>query len=86
VLTVTRTSSEPARHNSPTCFTVATTSAVSVLVIDCTATGASPPTSTWPIRTWRVARRGDGPNDHSARLPAMPGSCCLDAAMLMPIL
>src|SRR5690606_2508135 len=61
VLTVTRTISDPARQSSATCFVVAATSAVSVLVMDCTTTGAPSPTSTFPIRTWRVARRGAGP-------------------------
>src|SRR3546814_7481153 len=67
LLTVTRTSSEPARHRSATCFTVEATSAVSVLVIDCTTTGASPPTATPPMRTWRVFRRGAGPKAQSDR-------------------
>src|SRR5882724_4378689 len=49
LLTVTRTSSEPARASAATCFTVDGTSAVSVLVIDCTTTGASLPTRTPPI-------------------------------------
>ena len=48
LLTVTRTSSEPARHSSATCLTVPATSAVSVLVIDCTTTGWPPPTTTLP--------------------------------------
>src|SRR3546814_17598524 len=61
LLTVTRISSEPARHRSATCFTVEATPAVSVLVIDCTTTGASPPTRMPPIRTWRVFRGGAGP-------------------------
>ena len=43
-----RTSSEPARASAATCRAVASTSAVSVLVIDCTAIGAPPPTSTAP--------------------------------------
>ena len=60
-LTVTLTSSDPARHSSATCRVVAATSAVSVLVIDCTTTGAVPPTATPPTTTWRVARRGAGP-------------------------
>lgn len=47
-LTVMRTSSEPASASSITCRTVAATSAVSVLVIDCTTTGASEPTMTCP--------------------------------------
>src|SRR5690606_39633422 len=62
LLTVMRTSSDPARHSSAICFAVEATSAVSVLVIDCTTTGASPPTATPPIRTWRVGRRDSGPN------------------------
>src|SRR6478672_104931 len=67
VLTVMRTSSEPARQSSATCFAVAAASAVSVLVIDCTTTGASPPTATPPTHTWRVGRRGAGPKAHSDR-------------------
>src|SRR5438270_6794143 len=51
LFTVTRTSSEPARASAATCCTVEDTSAVSVLVIDCTTTGASLPTRTPPILT-----------------------------------
>src|SRR5437660_3422481 len=54
VLTVTRTTSEPARASSATCVAVLCRSAVSVLVIDCTSTGAPPPISARPTRTWRV--------------------------------
>ena len=49
LFTVTRTTSEPARASAATCCTVEATSAVSVLVIDCTMTGALPPTRTFPI-------------------------------------
>ena len=63
VLTVMRTSSEPATASSLTWIAVSITSTVSVLVIDCTRTGASPPTVTTrePQRTgaWRE-RRGAG--------------------------
>ena len=62
LLTVTRTSSEPARHSSATCLVVEATSAVSVLVIDCTTTGALPPTFTPLTSTWRVVLRCEGPN------------------------
>src|SRR5215472_4511678 len=55
-----RTISEPARAKAATCFAVPSASAVSVLVIDCTTTGAPPPTVTWPTRTETVLRRGDG--------------------------
>ena len=42
--TATRTMSQPAAVSSAICCSVALTSAVSVVVIDCTDTGASPPT------------------------------------------
>ena len=46
VLTVSRTISEPAKASSLTWIAVPITSTVSVLVMDCTRTGASPPTVT----------------------------------------
>ena len=49
LLTVTRTNSDPALASAATCLTVEGMSAVSVLVIDCTTTGASLPTLTPPI-------------------------------------
>ena len=49
--TVMRTISEPARASAATCFAVPSASAVSVLVIDCTTTGAPPPTVTLPTLT-----------------------------------
>ena len=49
-LTVTRTISEPAWASSMHCCAVTAASAVSVLVIDCTTTGAPPPTWTAPTR------------------------------------
>src|SRR5689334_6446613 len=59
--TVMRTSSEPARDSAATCATVDSTSAVSVLVIDCTTIGAPPPTATLPTITCVVLCRGRGP-------------------------
>src|ERR1700738_4336651 len=59
--TVIRTSSEPARASAATCATVPATSAVSVLVIDCTTIGAPPPTATLPTMTWVVLCRALGP-------------------------
>src|SRR5437763_17066302 len=53
----TRTISAPARSSACTCSTVALTSLVTVLVIDCTVIGASPPTGTLPTYTLRQARR-----------------------------
>ena len=57
LLTVTRTSSEPARARAATCWTVEGMSAVSVLVMDCTTMGAEEPTRTLPMRTVGVVRR-----------------------------
>src|SRR6266508_6191675 len=53
--TVTRTISEPAWASSIDCRAVEATSAVSVLAIDWTTTGAPPPTRTGPTRTPTVA-------------------------------
>ena len=57
VLTVIRTSSDPARASASTCAAVAATFAVSVSVMDCTTMGAPPPTRTGPTRTPTLARR-----------------------------
>ena len=46
--------------NGATCATVESTSAVSVLVMDCTTTGALPPTITPPTLTPTDWRRGNG--------------------------
>src|SRR5574342_643075 len=62
LLTVTRTSSEPAACSARTWATVAATSAVSVLVIDWTTMGWAEPTGTAPTRTVEVWRRGIGTN------------------------
>ena len=61
--TVMRTISEPARWSAATCWAVPFTSAVSVLVIDCTTMGAPPPTFTWPTRTGMVVCRSLGAAD-----------------------
>jgi hypothetical protein len=52
-----RTSSEPARASAATCRAVPSTSAVSVLVIDCTTTGDGPPTVTPATSTGTERRR-----------------------------
>src|SRR5450755_1836996 len=60
--TATRTIWRPAAVSSAICCRVAFTSAVSVVVIDCTETGAPPPTGTacapLPTMIWRDFRRG----------------------------
>ncbi len=50
--------SQPAAVSSAICCSVVFTSEVSVVHIDCTETGASPPTSTLPTLICRVWRRG----------------------------
>src|SRR4029077_16250131 len=56
VLTVTRTSCEPACARRATWIAVASASAVSVLVIDWTTTGGAAPTSPPPTSTLTGAR------------------------------
>src|SRR5262245_8325502 len=51
LLTVTRTSSDPAWASSMTCRSVAIASAGSVLVIDCTTTALQPPMRAPPTLT-----------------------------------
>ena len=55
--TATRTIWQPEAVSSAICCRVAFTSAVSVVVIDCTVTGAPPPTGTEPTMIWREFRR-----------------------------
>src|SRR5579859_4608312 len=59
--TATRTIWQPAAVSSAICCRVEFTSAVSVVVIDCTDTGAPPPTATacapLPTMIWRETRR-----------------------------
>jgi hypothetical protein len=78
--TATRTMSTPAATNEAICCNVALTSAVFVVVIDCTRIGASPPMVTSPTRTWRVFRRSvsTAPVSHS------PGGATARALALAP--
>ena len=59
-LTVIRTSSEPACASSSTWAAVAAASAVGVSVIDCTAIGRPPPSTTPPTATGTARRRAGG--------------------------
>src|SRR6266568_9401287 len=56
--TATRTMSTPVATSEAICCRVALTSAVLVVVMDWTRTGASPPTSTQPTLIFREVRRG----------------------------
>src|SRR5262249_18333512 len=55
--TAQRTISQPAASSAQICRSVASTSRVSVFVIDCTVMGASPPTFTLPSVIGLVCRR-----------------------------
>ena len=79
----TRTMSQPEAVSSAICWSVELMSEVSVVVIDCTETGASPPTSTFPTLIWRVLRRGastGGGAEGMPRLIAVTWSGYSDAA------
>src|SRR5690349_17476721 len=67
----TRTMSQPAAVSSAICCSVVLTSAVSVVVIDCTEIGASPPTSTLPTLIWRVLRRGASTGGGAPGMPRL---------------
>ena len=54
----TRTIWQPAAVSWAICWSVAFTSEVGVVAIDCTEIGASPPTGTVPTMIWREWRRG----------------------------
>ena len=58
--TATRTMSAPASATVRICSIVAARSAVSVLVIVCTTTGAPPPIGTPPTLIWRSEATGLG--------------------------
>ena len=80
--TATRTTSQPAAVSSAICCSVVLTSAVSVVVIDCTEIGAPPPTSTLPTLIWRVLRRGASTGGGAAGIPRSTGS----SVFLLPAL
>src|SRR5258705_11652745 len=69
--TATRTIWHPDAVSSAICCRVAFTSAVSVVVIDWTETGAPPPTGTEPTMIWRLARRGASSGAGAAGRPRL---------------
>ena len=66
----TRTMSQPVAVSSAICCSVALTSCVLVVVIDCTATGWSLPMPTPPTMSWRVLRRGASVGAGGAGIPS----------------
>src|SRR5688572_12239524 len=77
LLTVIRTSSEPACASWATWMAVASASAVSVFVIDWTTTGWADPTGTPPTSTVGVVRRGGTLIAHHGRASHSDGhSAC----------
>src|SRR4051812_8807069 len=69
--TATRTIWQPDAVSSAICWSVALTSAVSVVVIDCTLIGAPPPTGTLPTMIWRLCRRGARGGGGTAGIPRL---------------
>src|SRR4051812_19105275 len=69
--TATRTIWQPDAVSSAICCSVAFTSEVSVVVIDCTLTGAPPPTGTLPTMIWRLRRRGASGGGGTAGIPRL---------------
>ena len=65
----TRTMSQPVAVSSAICWSVALTSEVSVVVIDCTEIGESLPTPTEPTLICRVLRRGVSTGGGRAGMP-----------------
>src|SRR6195952_1136901 len=76
----TRTMSQPDAVSSAICCSVELTSAVSVVHIDCTDTGASPPTATVPTWILRDTRRGVRTGGGAVGMPSetlmTPSSSC----------
>ena len=79
--TATRTIWQPAAVSSAICCSVALTSAVSVVVIDCTDTGAPPPTgTTWlplPTIICRDLRRAASGAAGSSGMPRSTVICAI---------
>ena len=67
----TRTMSQPVAVSSAICWSVALTSEVSVVVIDCTEIGWSLPTPTLPTWIWRVLRRGASTGGGASGMPRL---------------
>ena len=75
----TRTMSQPDAVSSAICCSVAFTSAVRVVVIDCTEIGWSLPTPTLPTISCRVLRRSASTGGGVAGMPSMMPSVMIPA-------
>src|SRR5215469_16073243 len=75
--TATRTIWQPAAVSSAICCKVALTSAVRVVVMDCTDTGAPPPTGIFPTMICRDFRRGARGSGGSCGMPRSIVMCSL---------
>src|SRR3954452_17363766 len=69
--TATRTIWQPDAVSSAICCRVEFTSAVSVVVMDCTLPGAPPPTGTAPTMRRRLCRRGASAGGGTAGMPRL---------------
>src|SRR4051812_17963863 len=69
--TATRTIWQPEAVSSAICCSVELMSEVSVVVIDCTLTGAPPPTGTFPTMICRLWRRGASGGGGTAGIPRL---------------
>ena len=69
--TATRTMSQPVAVSSAICCRVPLISVVFVVVIDCTDTGASPPTKADPTLILRDFRRGASTRGGAAGMPRL---------------
>jgi len=63
--------SHPDAVSSAICWSVLLTSAVRVVVIDCTEIGWSLPTPTLPTLIWRVLRRGASTGGGASGIPRL---------------
>src|SRR4051794_15903966 len=82
--TATRTIWQPEAVSSAICCSVALTSAVLVVVIDCTLTGKSLPTPTPPTSSWRVFRRGGGGGGGGGGMAGVEGGALGPRIPLVP--
>src|SRR6476619_2252060 len=86
--TATRTIWQPDAVSSAICCSVAFTLAVRVVVIDCTETGAPPPTGTEPTMIWRDCLRSASGAGGTGGLPSsilmVPNRFCRQTPDLPP--